>query len=344
MEDSAGPIEVEIISMNAGDDESADVTFQYNSRRITLSLFASPNQTQENLEDRLIRLLNEAIVADDKEYDAITDQIYDIFMDLGRIPFSRIAPLSTSLPSKDLHSLLYPETFDYRLQTVDGVASIFPINPDEAVSVPNTGPNPEVVTEFQPIKTIPRYSSRDVHVQEVLVSGYGTVCRVQVGSQTMLCKAQGQGLESPSLERELVAMQKIWNACSGPGVSIRVPHLQGYVTFADSRDIIGLLRDWVQPSSYGSTLRDMDIAAVPKELKKKWSDQIRETVDKLHQLGVIWGDGKASNVVVDQENNIWLIDFAGGWTKGWVDEELADSMDGDNQAVRNITRFLGVEE
>ncbi|RMJ09585.1 hypothetical protein BHE90_005954 [Fusarium euwallaceae] len=344
MEDSAGPIEVEIISMNAGDDESADVTFEYNSRRITLSLFASPDQTQENLEDRLIRLLNEAIVADDKEYDAITDQIYDIIMGLGRIPFSRIAPLSTSLPSKDLHSLLYPETFDYRLQTVDGVASIFPINPDEAVSVPNTGPNPEVVTEFQPIKTIPRYSSRDVHVQEVLVSGYGTVCKAHVGSQTMLCKAQNQGLENPSLERELVAMQKIWNACSGLGVSILVPHLQGYVTFADSRDIIGLLRDWVLPSSYGSTLRDMDIVAVPKELKKKWSDQIRETVDKLHELSVIWGDGKASNVVVDQENNIWLIDFAGGWTKGWVDEELADSMEGDNQAVRNITRFLGVEE
>ncbi|RSL64789.1 hypothetical protein CEP54_004597 [Fusarium duplospermum] len=329
--------------MNAGDDESADVTFEYNSRRITLSLFAAPDRTQENLEDRLIRLLNEAIIADDGGYDAITDQIYDIIMDLGRIPFSQLEPRGTAL-SNDLHSLLYPENLDYRLQTVDGKVSIFPISPDEAVSVPNTGPNPEVVSEFQTVRTIPQYSSRNVHVQEVLVNGYGTVCKVQVGSQTMLCKAQRQGVENPSLERELVAMQKIWNACSGPVVSIRVPPLQGYVTFADSRDIIGLLRDWVLPSSYGSTLRDMDIAAVPKELKKKWSNQIRETVDKLHELGVIWGDGKASNVVIDQEDNIWLIDFAGGWTDGWVDEELADSEDGDNQAVRNIIKFLGVEE
>ncbi|KAJ4196140.1 hypothetical protein NW767_009600 [Fusarium falciforme] len=337
-------VELGVVGMNGGDDESADVTFEYNRRLITLSLFASPNETQENLEDRIIRLVNEAIFADDEEYNAITDQICDIILDLGRIPFSQIAPLNTTLPNKDLHSLLYPETLNYRLQTVDGKATIFPIDPEESVSVPNTGPNPAVVTEFQAIKTMPRYSSRDLHVQEVLVSGYGTVCKARVGSQTMLCQAHSQGLENPSLERELVAMQKIWDACSGPAVNIRVPHLQGYVTFADSRDIIGLLRDWVLPSSYGSTLRDMDISAVPKELKKKWLDQICETVDKLHELDVVWGDGKVSNVVVDQENNIWLIDFAGGWTEGWVDEELADSVDGDNQAVRNITRFLGVEE
>lgn len=337
-------VDIGIVGMNGGDDESADVTFEYNNRRITLSLFASPNRTEENLEDRMIRLVNDAILADDEEYDAITDHIYDVILDLGRIPLSKIAPLSTIAPSKDLHSLLYPETIDYRLQTIDGKATIFPIDPEGSVSVPNTGPNPQVVSEFQAIEAIPRHSSRDVHIQEILVNGYGTVCKARVGSQTMLCKAHSQGLENPSLERELVAMQKIWNAYSGPAVNIRVPRLQGYITFADSRDIIGVLREWVQPSSYGSTLRDMNPSAIPNGLKKKWSDQIRETVDKLHELGVVWGDGKASNVVVDQENDIWLIDFAGGWTEGWVDEELADSVDGDNQAVKNISRFLGMVE
>ena len=27
------------------------------------------------------------------------------------------------------------------------------------------------------------------------------------------------------------------------------------------------------------------------------SAQIRETVDQLHQVGVVWGDGKAANVI-----------------------------------------------
>ncbi|UPK93263.1 hypothetical protein LCI18_004198 [Fusarium solani-melongenae] len=291
-------VELTIVSMNGGDNESADVIFEYNHTRIPLSLFASPNRTKENLEDRMIRLVNEAIFADEEEYDAITDQIYDVILDVRRIPFSQIAPLSTTAPSKDLHSLLYPETLDYRLQIIDGKATIFPIDPEKSVSVPNTGPNPAVVTEFQAIATIPRYSSRDVHVQKVLIRRYSTVCKAQVGSQMILCKAESQGLERPSLEREMVAMQKIWNVCSGPAVNIRVPRLQGYVTFADSRDIIGLLRDWFD------------------QLKKKWSDQIHKTVDKLHELDVFWGDGKSSNVVVDQENNIWLIDFAGGLKDG----------------------------
>ena len=53
-------------------------------------------------------------------------------------------------------------------------------------------------------------------------------------------------------------------------------------------------------------------------------------------------DGKASNIVIDKEQNAWLIDFGGGWTEGWVDEELADSVEGDNQAVVRISEFLGV--
>lgn len=35
---------------------------------------------------------------------------------------------------------------------------------------------------------------------------------------------------------------------------------------------------------------------------------------KLHEFGIIWGDGKPSNVIVDQSGDAWLIDFAGGWS------------------------------
>ncbi|KAJ2905282.1 hypothetical protein MKZ38_005795 [Zalerion maritima] len=36
----------------------------------------------------------------------------------------------------------------------------------------------------------------------------------------------------------------------------------------------------------------------------------------LYDMGVIWGDGKTSNVIVDEEDDAWLIDFAGGFTEG----------------------------
>lgn len=52
--------------------------------------------------------------------------------------------------------------------------------------------------------------------------------------------------------------------------------------------------------------------------------QIRETVNELHAIGVIWGGGRSANVVVDGADDAWLVDFGGGgFTSGWVDDELA---------------------
>ena len=76
--------------------------------------------------------------------------------------------------------------------------------------------------------------------------------------------------------------------------------------------------------------------------KKRWATQVQQSVEFLHQIGVVWGDGKADNVLVDTENNAWLIDFGGGWTRGWVDESLAGTYDGDKQAIDRIHAFLGL--
>ena len=54
------------------------------------------------------------------------------------------------------------------------------------------------------------------------------------------------------------------------------------------------------------------------------------------------GDGKASNIIIDDQDNAWLIDFGGGWTEGWVDKEVADTVEGDEQAVNSIVNSLGV--
>jgi len=64
----------------------------------------------------------------------------------------------------------------------------------------------------------------------------------------------------------------------------------------------------------------------------------------MHEMGVSWGDGKTSSVIVDEEDDAWPIDLAGGYTEGWVDEELADRVEGDEQAVRRIIEFLSVED
>ena len=121
---------------------------------------------------------------------------------------------------------------------------------------------------------------------------------------------------------------------------IRIPQLLGYVRHADTGRVVGFLRDWVT----GRRLREMDVPAIPAQRRQKWIGQIREAVHALHARGIIWGDGKASNIVIDERDDAWLIDFGGGWTNGWVDAELANTVEGDEQAIGKIGEFLEVEQ
>lgn len=40
------------------------------------------------------------------------------------------------------------------------------------------------------------------------------------------------------------------------------------------------------------------------------------TVACLHEAGVVWGDAKAENVLIGTDDNAWVIDFGGGYTRG----------------------------
>jgi serine/threonine protein kinase len=169
----------------------------------------------------------------------------------------------------------------------------------------------------------------------------------------MLCKAQPSGLLVRELELELFRLQAIKTFSSSSSSSsssreesrsssVRVPRLIACVKRAENGHIIGLLREWIDPGVRGGCLKNVCYAdSTPaKERREKWAAQIRETVDRLHEMGVVWGDGKPRNVVIDSNDDAWLIDLGGGWTPGWVDEELVE---GDEQAVRKILEFLGVE-
>lgn len=121
-----------------------------------------------------------------------------------------------------------------------------------------------------------------------------------------------------------------------------MPRLCGYVEDAERGCIIGLLRQWIPLGVFGGKLGRINITTISKGRREKWATQIRETVDRLQEIGVIWGDGKASNIIIDDQDNAWLIDFGGDWTEGWVDKEVADSVEGDEEAVNSMVKFLGV--
>jgi hypothetical protein len=87
------------------------------------------------------------------------------------------------------------------------------------------------------------------------------------------------------VQREYECLQKI--AMSENASSIRVPKLVGFVV-DDDEDTIGILEEFIPHEfTLGRVLGG--VAAVPNEQRKKWAEQIRQTVEQLHGVGVAWG-------------------------------------------------------
>ncbi|KAL8297346.1 hypothetical protein RB597_006443 [Gaeumannomyces tritici] len=322
-------ISIAIVQISSGDDDKAEVVVEVNGKHVAVSVFSSASPQQQAVEDRLISLLNFGFpLHDHDEEDAAFNAIYDILD-----------------AAETLHSALYPETIHVQLKTVHGVPTLLPLSSSKA-SIDFARPDRDAYVDFDIDDALPQYSSKDVLLQEVFACGGGVVGRVLVNEQdVMLCKARGAGFSDLRLPRELETLGKIDAARINSASEIRIPRLRGYVKHAELGCVIGLLREWI-PSGLELSPDDpdsADISAIPSERRQKWLFQIRRTVDWLHEIGLVWGDGKIRNVVVDKDDNAWLIDFGGGWTKGWVDEDLAGTVAGDEQAIRNIASFLKVD-
>ncbi|KAM0354915.1 hypothetical protein ACHAPU_000753 [Fusarium lateritium] len=336
----------------------AQFIFHLNGKRIVVSIFqrgddSNDEEEKEYIENRIIDLLE---TADDPELEMYEDEDKEIFekavdeaanliLDVGEIPFSQLAPpLEKHFEEpKDLYHALYPETFDFRLETIHDTTFVIPITSKEAAKPrDDTGPDPNLKTDFQADRLIPRYSSKDIIILKEYNKGMW-VRQVKVGSETMVCKAYKDGLAFDNLKQELINLQEIARATSDFDVPLRIAYLRGYVTHAVTGAIIGLLRTCIPPSQYGNTIQSAwpHMPTIPVTVRRRWLRQVTETVNALHSVGQFWGDGKADNICIDPDDNAWLIDLAGGFTWHWVKKEMAGTKEGDNYGLLKLKAFLG---
>lgn len=136
---------------------------------------------------------------------------------------------------------------------------------------------------------------------------------------------------------EVQTLEKISKAGFDPQ-KVRTSSLYGIVE-DDKSHVIGLLLHYIQVDD---TLYDKIIEAesISIDMKEKWKRQVTVTVEALHRAGIVWGDAKASNVLVDTAGDAWVTDFGGGHTEGWVDLEKAGTIEGDLQGLRAIMDFI----
>lgn len=117
--------------------------------------------------------------------------------------------------------------------------------------------------------------------------------------------------------REILTYSKIHMAKFDS--TILTSQLEGLVQ-DDDGDVMGLVLSYIDCD--GATLNCIDGRDSKfSEVRQKWVDQISHTLKHLHLHNIIWGDAKAANVLIDVNEDAYLIDFGGGCTKGWVEKE-----------------------
>lgn len=141
------------------------------------------------------------------------------------------------------------------------------------------------------------------------------------------------GFAKDPFQRELkclTSMRKIGNDLS-------VTQLAGLVRFEGSGFIAGMLLEYIPQAQTIDWALDDD---TPHEVRQRWFNEVRQTVEKLHQADIVWGDVKPENIMIDRNDHAIVIDFGGGYTFGWVDKDLQETIAGDLQGLRTLEQYL----
>lgn len=162
------------------------------------------------------------------------------------------------------------------------------------------------------------------------------------GKRCWFKPVSGSDLSYTAYEREIDMLRSIERAgLFRPGQRIRVPKLHALVVSpSEPSKVHGLILEAI--SDAGGSLWDRRKKA-PVSLRKRWYDDVAGMLARLHSADIVWGDVKADNMLLDERDDIWLIDFGGGYTCGWIDGDKMETEEGDMQGLAKFRRFLKLD-
>jgi hypothetical protein len=132
-------------------------------------------------------------------------------------------------------------------------------------------------------------------------------------------------------QREVEILAKIQNIAEH-GLTLRTSRIVGLVYWDGHETVLmGMLLERID----GPTFANARVHASAAN-RRRWMDQIDETVKKLHEHGLVWGDVKPDNVMISPSGDAILIDFGGGSTPAYIDMEHQETMDGDAQGIKKM--------
>lgn len=232
------------------------------------------------------------------------------------------------------------EIADQRVDTVE-LASSEDLEERMTKLRPHLAPIPKYISNID----VPWYSSADLAViscSDTPDPYHPCLVKHEQSGEKMFFKTVDNNNTQP-IKREIEILAKI--ETKGLREGLNCPKLLGIVTCAtpdvakkDGRSsIMGFLQTAIDQPTPLTTKLD---SAVPQGKRDAWARKADEAKKILHENGIIWGDAKADNFMVDAKDDLWIIDFGGSYTEGWVDPEIAETKKGDNMGVDKIVNAL----
>ncbi|CAI7665446.1 unnamed protein product [Penicillium glandicola] len=265
---------------------------------------------------------DESEVNVDGEFEDPLDEMHDWILQPFLPIFNEISPLDPS-QKYTLEDCLFAEEFHYTVQIVGD--KLVPVYLSNTKNVKHHLIGARLPSSVD-YSAFPVYHPREVQVPISADSA------ALPGVPRKIVYGGDMGITA----REILTYSRIRLAKFDP--PILTSQLEGLVQDDDGY-VMGLALSYINCD--GATLNCID-GRDPKffELRQKWVDQISHALENFHSHGIIWGDAKAANVLIDANEDAYLIDFGGGYTKGWVEKEKSNSIEGDLQGLENIKRYL----
>lgn len=274
------------------------------------------------------------------------------------------------LGPRTLHEYMYPESFVVQLVSQNGQLKC--IRRDDLPPPTLWPPHSEIAkSEDEAEDKLPNYTPSQLLVLKPFMFHRWVLLVSTHDGQTFCCKlSAGHG---DSFSREYHVLRRIRTAgCTTE--SLKVPQLRGLVRsdVGYGEGIVGLLMDYIDTECYELTFHlaparpsvslearndstnqergndnhesDNPVRHIPEietSRRQKWLSQIQFIVHQLHALDIVWGDAKTANILLDKNDDLWVVDFGGGGTPGWIDTKLIDTKEGDLQALERICEEIG---
>jgi hypothetical protein len=293
----------------------------------------------------------------DMRFQVLEKQLAGLIGDACFPLMQELAPFSIPEP-RTLQEQIYPPTYSLRVFAEDVRLSSQVLTDFEFPT--KYPPIPEATLQKIGLDdTLPVFDSSQIVLGPRLQA---LVWKVTIDGEDMICKV-AIDVFGESVSEELETYLKIRNVGTIDG--LRVPELKGapmyfqIITFTadiisgiirSHAGVIGIVLGEIPHKHHNLRvlLHLVEEGTVPEteattSLRLKWAEQIRYSLAQLHQLGILWRDVKTDNVLIDENNDAVLLDFGGGNTLGWVDEDKYGTMEGEQQGLQKIIKALRVE-